>query len=211
MAGQINLGTIAGDAIYKLCCQADVDTIVESGTWNGLGSTMCVIQAQLDTYKKKFQSIELYKDQYDLACQNLAIHKEYVQLLNGSIISKQDLGWLNHNQVQQAIKTGSAPKEIDVAHAAQWYYNDLNQLETATNVLYLIHTKIDMLILDGGEYTTYPEWVKLKDRSTYVVLDDTQILKCSLIRSEILSDPNYKVIIDLPYDRNGFGIYKKLV
>jgi hypothetical protein len=43
--GQINRGSSLGEIIYNICLQADVNTIVEIGTWNGMGSTKCIYDA----------------------------------------------------------------------------------------------------------------------------------------------------------------------
>jgi hypothetical protein len=91
-------------------------------------------------------------------------------------------------------------------HAALWYKKDLELLKEAENVLYLLPEKIDLLILDGGEYTTYPEWVLLKNRTKYFILDDTNILKCAKIRQEILNNINCTIIKDVTNDRNGYLI-----
>ena len=43
--GQINRGSSLGEIIYNICLQVDVKTIVEIGTWNGMGSTKCIYDA----------------------------------------------------------------------------------------------------------------------------------------------------------------------
>ena len=69
--------------------------------------------------------------------------------------------------------------------------------------------KIDFLILDGGEYTTFPEWQKLKSRTKIVALDDSNILKTSKIREQLINDDEYiKIFDDLTY-RNGFTVFEK--
>ena len=65
-----------------------------------------------------------------------------------------------------------------------------------------------MLILDGGEYSTYPEFKKLKDRTTIFVLDDTNTLKCMRIRQELLTE-KYQIIYDNLQERNGCSIFRK--
>lgn len=71
------------------------------------------------------------------------------------------------------------------------------------NILYMLPDSIDFLLLDGGEFSTYREWQLLKNRSRFVALDDTQTMKCSLIRQEVLSASNYKILVDSD-ERNGF-------
>ena len=52
MTGQINLNDEAGSYIFNICKREDVQTIVEIGTWNGRGSTLCIYEAIKNTEKK---------------------------------------------------------------------------------------------------------------------------------------------------------------
>jgi hypothetical protein len=200
MAGQINIGTPCGDLIYNITKREDVNTIVEIGTWNGEGSTMCVIKSLMDLkIKKEFISVELYPDMYEKANLFLSKYKDYVTLLNGRIIEYEDAFWFDHNSINF----------MSDEHARLYYKKDLDYLKTTIDVFEKMPEKIDLLILDGGEYTTYPEWIKLKDKTKIVVLDDSKILKCSKIRQEILDSGNYQILYDNLNVRNGFSVFEK--
>jgi hypothetical protein len=202
MAGQLNLGTSCGNLIYDLSKREDVKTIVEIGTWNGEGSTMCVIQSLIDSKnKKEFISLEMYPEMYEKAKLFLSEYKDYVTLLNGRIIDYEDSFWFDHNLVDLTHDE----------HARLYFKKDLDYLKTTANVFENLPEKIDLLILDGGEYTTYPEWVKLKDRTKIVFLDDSNILKCKRIRQEILDSGNYKTLYDNLNDRNGVSSFEKII
>jgi hypothetical protein len=198
--GQIILGTIEGDLIYNLSKREDVKTIFEIGTWTGLGSTMCVIKGIIDSRKKKkFISLELYNEMFQIALKNLKRYKNRVELINGRIIDYEDTFWFDHTKID--FKTDY--------HARLYYNMDMNYLKNSENVIDKIPEQIDLLILDGGEYTTYPEWLKLKDRSRIVVLDDTNILKTKKIRDEIILSEKYNIIHDDTKSRNGFSVFEK--
>jgi hypothetical protein len=200
--GQINLGDDAGNLIHDISKRDDVYNIVELGTWNGMGSTLCIIKALIESNKKKnFISIELYKNMYEIAMSNLKNYGfiEYVNLLNGRIIDYEDVFWFDHNQIDFSKDD----------HARLWYAQDMENLKNMENVIDQLPKSIDFLILDGGEYTTYPEWIKLKDRTRIVALDDSTILKCSRIRKEILESGQYDVIYDNLELRNGFSLFQK--
>ncbi len=200
MIGQINLGTIEGDLLFQLSKREDVNSIVEIGTWTGLGSTMCLIQGIINSGKKKeFISLELYPEMHWLSIENLFKYLEYVKIINGKIIEYDDVFWFDHNKL---IKSNDL-------HAKLFYKKDMDYVKKIKNVLDSIPKHIDLLVLDGGEYTTYPEWQKLKDRVKIVVLDDTNILKCSRIRNEIISSNQYDIIYDNLYNRNGFSVFEK--
>ena len=68
--------------------------------------------------------------------------------------------------------------------------------------------RIDLLILDGGEFSSYYEFLKLKDRTTYFILDDTKILKNFEVANIIKNNKSlYEIIVDSE-DRNGYLIAK---
>lgn len=199
--GQINLNSNAGDLIYKTVLKKDIKNILEIGTWNGMGSTQCVIKALKDRGEKAdFISIELYPEMYNEAVMNLGDDLDYVRLLNGRIINKDDLKWFDHSIIDLN----------NDLHAKLYYQKDLDYLGSVKDVSNEIQDKIDLLILDGGEYSTYPEWKKLRDKVEYVFLDDTAILKCSKIRKEIIESKKYQTIQDDLADRNGYALFKKI-
>jgi len=198
--GQINLNTDLGQIIYKFVSENKIDTVVDIGTWNGLGTTHCVLKALEDTHNSQTQliTIELYPEMFEAAKINLAKylanpHIKFKMLL-GRIIEFEEVYWLDHK------------KEINLseAHTQLWYFKDMKLLAESQSILHEIPNKIDLLILDGGEYTTYPEWQKLKNRAKYFILDDTNVLKCAKIRKEILSDSRYEILYDVTNKRNGY-------
>ena len=202
--GQINLESNLGKQIYALVFNNNFKNIVDVGTWNGLGSTYCILKALEDTknHKTNLYSVELYPDVFEAAKINLKDYLDWSNffMLNGRLIEYEEAFWFDHE------------KEIDFnrdMHARLWYNKDMELLKTSDNVFSKIPDQIDLLILDGGEYTTYPEWQKLKDRTHYIVLDDTAILKCSKIRQEILSNDEYEVIVDAINDRNGYLVARR--
>jgi hypothetical protein len=67
----------------------------------------------------------------------------------------------------------------------------------------------DILLLDGGEFTTYFEFQLLKNRCKILMLDDINVAKCTLIVKEIEQDPSWK-IIKKENVRNGYLIAEKI-
>ena len=198
MVGQINRHTTLGESIFNLTKRRDIKNIVEVGTWNGMGSTKCILDGM--TNEKYLWSIELYPEMFEIAQKKL---KKFtipnVTLLNGSIIEYDEVFWFDHSEIDL---TGDQ-------HAKLWYEKDLRLLKKSINVLDKLPTKIDLLILDGGEYTTYPEFIKLKDRTKVIVIDDTNILKSKRIRLELIDNSDFVMIADDQNDRNGYSIFER--
>lgn len=199
--GQIRMGTPFGDKLYNLCLtNPHIQTVVEIGTWRGLGSTECLINGLKDSGKKelKFISIEAEANMYDIACKAWENKlPSWAKLLYGRIINVDELDNINLNNYH--------PNE------SLWFEQDYKALSECPNILNMIPEKIDFLFLDGGEFSTFAEYVKLKDRCLYIGLDDTTSRKCQQIRHEVLSNPkSYEILLDNPWYRNGIMIYKIL-
>ena len=67
----------------------------------------------------------------------------------------------------------------------------------------------DVILLDGGEFTTYYEFQLLKNRCSLLMLDDINVDKCKRIVEELQNSPQWKIIKQEPL-RNGYLIAKRL-
>ena len=196
MIGQINRNSKLGETLYELAKQPDVNTIIEIGTWNGAGSTRCIIDGIKDSGSKKtFITLESNKEQYKLALQNLEHYKDFVDSLYGRIIDVYDLTWLKN------VTLGPEQQ--------QWLWEDVEGYKECPNVLDKIPEQIDLLLLDGGEFSTIPEFVKLKSRYKYLVLDDIEALKCKEINRQ-LSNRTDHTLLKTDTERNGFSVFKRI-
>lgn len=192
--GQINRGSILGEKIFNLAKQSDVNTIVEIGTWNGLGSTKCIYDAVIGT-RKNVWSLECNKIRHEQAKVNLGFIPPTFKLLNGTVVDAKDL----------------EPMMKDLPDGQQeWLKEDLNWIRQIPNVFNNLPEKIDMLIIDGGEFSGLIEFELLADRSKYIILDDTNATKHIKTRELINNDNKFKVINDNTYERNGFMICENL-
>ncbi len=170
-------------------------TIVEIGTWRGLGSTKTIIDSVIkNNLQSEFTSIESNSTFYHEAVENLKDYKNYVNLIHGRII-----------EIDEVI---SFCKKEEVSVVYEWLKNDIADIENNKNIIADIPKFIDFLLLDGGEYSTFAEWNKLKDRTKIVALDDTLTMKCQHIRSELIENNEYECLIDSD-DRNGYSIFIK--
>ena len=196
--GQILENSLFADFIDQIIQKYSPKNIVEIGTWKGLGSTKRIIDALIkNNINSNFISLETNKIFYYEAKQNLNEYTNYVNLVYGRIIEIIDVEnfVLSHQLTYQE---------------QGWFNEDISNLILAPNVITSIPEEIDFLLLDGGEFSTYSEWLKLKDRSKIIALDDTNTTKCKKIKQEIISGkyPYYEIIID-SNDRNGFMFLKK--
>ena len=197
MIGQIQINSEAGKWISKLCNEQDVHNIVEIGTWNGMGSTLCAYEAIKQTNKKLF-SLEINNEMHEIAKKNY-LEKNEVSLFLGKITDETiDLNSLD----------SSFFSDFSIEIKKLWKQKDVKNLEGCQNVLSLLPDKIDFLILDGGEFTTFYEFQILKKRSSIIFLDDVNkpCIKNFLTRQELLKTSN--LIHENLKDRNGYSIFK---
>jgi len=192
--GQITPDTLRGKAIKSTIQQNDCNKIVEIGTWKGMGTTLCILQSMKDGCD--FTTLESDITMYDIANNNLKEHKDKLKMIYGSISEISEI-----NEFVSDIYLDDQQKG--------WLDYDIESIKNCPNVLNLLPESIDFLLLDGGEFSTYSEWMKLKSRSEIVALDDINCLKTRRIFKELVNDSNY-VLLHLINEVNGFAIFQKV-
>lgn len=195
--GQILHQSLFGEWLKKIITEEKPKTILEIGTWKGLGSTKVIIDSIIENdYAAKFISLESNKNFHEIAKNNLNLFLDYVELIYGRIVEQ--------NVVEKFVSENILTGEMET-----WLKNDLDDYFLCENVIDFIPDNIHFLLLDGGEFSTYHEWLLLKERTKIVALDDSSVMKCKKIKEELFNDDNYELIVDQPNDRNGFSIFKK--
>lgn len=103
-------------------------------------------------------------------------------------------------------------EDLDISELSQqesqWLAGDVKHVRGAPNVLDNVFPRIDLLILDGGEFSTYAEFKLLEERLCgWLVLDNTKTRKCQRILREIRLSTKYSLIFE-SNERNGVAIAK---
>jgi len=203
---QHNLGQICNDSfslkIREFAANIENKTFLEIGTWNGLGSTkqfVDVLKSRNDDYI--FYSLECNSEKYNDA-RNLYIAEKNVILLNEVLFNDQPD---NFYEIFPQCANNSMFKK--------WHRVDIENMKKCN--LFLERDNLpelfDVVLLDGGEFTTYFEFQIIKDRCKYLLLDDINVAKCTKIVEEIKSQPNkWKIIEENRNTRNGFLVCKNL-
>lgn len=199
MQGQINRGSKLGEYIFEFSKKIDINTIVDIGTWNGMGSTKCILDGVMSSNPlKQVISIECNKMRFEEAKINLGFLPPNFKLVHGTIVSAENLYPILEKLKSETEKT--------------WLKEDIFWIKNTSNILHILPDKIDLLIIDGGEFSAEIEFLKLWKRSRFIVLDDTNKTKSNKNyknREFILSHPEkFEIIIDDLKNRNGFLICK---
>ena len=197
--GQIRLGTPFGDRLHELCFKnPSIRTVVEIGTWKGLGSTECIIRGLADSNREgvSFISLEAESSMHAISCEAWGDRlPKWAEIMWGRIVDVEEMD-------DADLGSGHPDEQM-------WFEQDRNAFVRCPNVMGRMPPRIDFLFLDGGEFSTYAEYLKLKDRCMFVGMDDTTSRKCRRIRDNVLSNPDqYEVLLDNPWYRNGVMIYR---
>lgn len=194
--GQITLQTELGQVLYSLCRnRQDVSTVVEIGTYDGLGSTDCIIRGLANSCRTgvRFLSIEADHKRYRESVQNWSgLLPSWAHIMHGRIVEPDEMDASNLNSQER-----------------EWYSQDEKAFSSCLNIVDSLPQTIDLLFLDGGEFSTRSEFEKLCSRSRIVVLDDSIHRKGRDIRNTVLSSEEYRILFDKPYINNGILAFEK--
>lgn len=196
--GQISPNTTVGKLLIDLVSSTPLQTIVDIGTWNGLGSTRCFLMGLQES--TRLISLETNREKNELAKRNLAsLMKPHADICWGSILKPSDLVDLET----------VFPEFKDSGEFQRWHSIDVANLEAAPYVLDKVPATLDFVLFDGGEFTTYYEFQVLFPRCTrYIALDDVHTPKCKRIRTLLQESVDWKEIKYIP-ERNGFSLFEK--
>jgi hypothetical protein len=186
--GQVSDKHEIGRWILLLSSLEEVSTILEIGTWNGLGTSKLVahgVKTRESIQKVEVLGLEANHRLFVKAESNLKKYSFY-QVIHGTIVTEDQL---------DTSELSGDEKE--------WILQDISDLESTPLVMNAIPPKIDLLILDGGEFSTYAEYKILQNRvSKWIILDDTNTRKCRKILEEVRIDSLFSIVWS-SNERNG--------
>jgi len=187
--GQIRLDGRFGRWIALLAGSDHVTSLLEIGTWKGMGSTALIARALEGRTGVHAVSIESNVEFHKIAQQNLKSFQQ-PELIWGSIVS--------HGELDEENLTGQEPV---------WLQDDLTALEAAPVLKSEIPDTLDFLLLDGGEFSSWAEFMILLPRlKKFVLLDDTFVRKNRKTDAFLRASPEW-LLIDSGRDRNGWSVW----
>lgn len=199
MVGQISNDNFSRD-IEEYASNLKYKTFLEIGTWNGLGSTKAFSNGfnnRTDDYV--LYSLECNRDKC-IDAAKLYTNNHKIHILNEVIWNEEPSNFYTIFPQCLTNQTYKHWNEVDIVNMKKC--NLFLNRPNLPNVF-------DVILLDGGEFTTYYEFQLLKHRCKILMLDDVNVDKCKLIVSELYSDPSWK-IIKQENIRNGYLIAEKI-
>lgn len=200
--GQINMDSDFGMCIYRICIDDSIRNIIEVGSWNGEGSTICVMNAIIDKPGSKLYSVECDPRMYQMARNFWSKYNthERLVLMNGTLHNKvADLDMLNQ------LYNGNIP------YYNEHYVPEKHMAENSPILDVENITDVDVIILDGGEYTSEEDFnVLIKKNPKFICLDDVNVYKCKNIRQQLLNDGNWQLFDENLGQRHGWSVFKRV-
>ncbi len=203
--GQITKDSKMGQYLIDAARNSELSTFLEVGTWNGLGSTRCIVDGlkQRPSYDKPFvfYSLECNTDKCKMA-QEMYKHIPNVHILNEVFL----------NNMPSDIYTIFP----ELAESPQFqYWNSVDFANMKDKPLFLNRPDLpaifDLVLLDGGEFTTWYEYLAIKDRCKILALDDTNVTKCQRIVADLKAQPSrWQIILEDIYARNGNVVARRI-
>lgn len=195
--GQVTKDTKIGHWITFLSSLPETKTILDIETWSGSGTTLCIANGvksrrDLGVDSVEVIGLELNRELAFMAAKRLKDFP-FVSVVYGTLVSAHELD-------QDSL---SAEERV-------WLANDLEMMSEAPVVIEDIPLSLDLVILDGGEFSTYSEFVLLKNRLVkWLVLDDVRVRKNKRVFEELQCDPKF-VLVDEDNERNGVAIFMRV-
>ena len=198
--GQIRRGTPFGDQLYALA-QSSPRLWLEVGTWNGLGSTQCILDGFANRTDKPFLlSLEVDPFFATIAKENIGAHVagSTAHVACGRLGSTKRLAFPTIVDLPE--------EEKNTGHFILYYEQELNLYHTSDQVIPSFAPQV--AVLDGGEYSGGLDWEHLdKSNLQYLCLDDAGTYKNKAVLASL--GPSW-TLVARGDDRNGWAIYKRV-
>lgn len=223
MAGQIEPGTLFGEWLEALASDASVKTIWDVGTWSGYGTTLCLqrgmakakaprdlftIEANQERCSVARENWRLFQDSYHKkAVSPLSPYKALATLLQQhkkkSVPSTKHICGRICDRMMSDGEILTHPLFLKVKD--HWRLHGAAERADFLAASKLVLPSPDLVVLDGGEFSGYYDWLAVKDlRPKYIALDDIRVMKNSRALEEALGC-GWKVLA-LGEDRNGWAV-----
>jgi len=198
-SGQLSENTPEGKALFDFIKSNKIKSILEIGTWNGMGSTMTIVKAlEESSQNPNFISIETDKLAYKNAVKNHRYSNPKVHIQLGRIIEVDELPKLEEIDFESF---GFVPEN------QEWYIQDLRRYKKTKNIINELPKNFDFILFDGGEFCTFSEFKKLWHKTKFFALDDTKTYKqFEVLKFINQNNNNFQLITEL----QNFSIYKVL-
>lgn len=205
--GEINAYDKFGSAIIQIVKQYNIQKVLEIGSWDGTGSTQCFIEGMKNFKDPQLTCIEIQKDRYLQLVKNTQ-HYPWIKCVNQSTISLKSLV---NKDFESIWSSPFNHIKSDKNTVKNWFDSDINEISKyEVGFLEEDQSYYDGILIDGGEFFGYSEFLLVKDRCKVLFLDDYySAFKTRQAVTELNADKNWQCIAGDMNTRNGFAVFIK--
>lgn len=188
--GIVKYNSNIAEVIQDVCSDVRNWTFVEVGAWNGYGSTKIFVEA-LKNRDESFQffSLETNSDKQKHV-EQMYENEEDVTILNKKLSNPH----LKEIEEKYSILKVSKEEQEDL-------HIDLSN-DNASELWSTMPDNLDVVFLDGGKYTSWFDFLIVKERTRYFVLPYSLEGKNKSARDNLLADPEWKEVSNNKKDMN---------
>lgn len=202
-------------AIYRLAKIENLKTILEIGSSSGEGSTDAFIKGISENpHQPRLFCVEVSKSRYRALQQRYADHPQ-VTCYNVSSVHVADFP--REEEILEFMQSvNTTLRDFGPNEVIRWLRQDIEYLhhtDVPQNGIELIKKDqnidhFDLVLIDGSEFTGKAE-LNATYGATWILLDDIRAFKNYENYQKLLNDPQYHLVEEQPYLRNGYAIFKK--
>jgi len=201
MLGQILNDSNLGSFITSLIKENNIQSVLETGTMDGTGSTKVLYDALLSKPNPKLVSFEINPSYFSLAKKRYEF-VEWVKIYNGSIVNFNNI---TTQKIDTVRLNDITTQKIDTVRQ-NWLDEDLKNYNSSSQYINLDDYSFDLCFLDSSEFCGFWEFKTIEKKTKYVILDDTKLLKHAYTLEYCLK--NHECIRNFDGDRNGWACFK---
>ena len=206
------LGIMIRDAVRFIGLKNNL----EIGAWDGSGSTQCFIEGMKEFEEKSLKSIEINEERF-LELKERVKSYDWIECIHDSSISSDTLPpyeyiWDSNHFKCPIEKMSYDEKQVEKANIKVWYDRDIKLMSNFDGYLHTDKDYYDSVLIDGGEFCGYEEFLLLKDRTDVFFLDDCHIAyKTSKVFDVLKNDNEWSCLMNCvpphPNSRNGSAAF----
>jgi hypothetical protein len=196
--GQIQLGTPFGDALRCVAADSNHKTLLEVGTWNGRGSTLCLLEGMAEQPAGCHPRLLSLEANHSMATAAQQLYGKFVDMPLRVIHGRLGAEMLDDG----AILAHPLFERVRAHHRLHGQQERVDFFQTTRIVP---SGQIDVVVLDGGEFSGWGDWKAAQElRPKVVCMDDTHVMKNADALADALSK-GWRVLAE-GADRNGWAV-----
>lgn len=204
MPAEITAADPFGQAIITVIRMAGYESVLEIGSYDGLGSTQVFIEALRHAQNPRMVCLETSHDRHQALAANVAAFP-WITALRQPSISPKSLTPRKFNDVWESpFNHLRYPKEM----VREWWDETMRYYgEGAPGFLETSSDTFDVVLIDGDEFSGFDDYRLVKDRVRCIMLDDVHhAYKCARAHFELVESGEWTLVWENPNVRNGAAI-----